>query len=59
MIIMGYLFLFLFETICCDPSSETVQVSGHNVCFYAELTKSILNYHHILLLIYGSGHLIV
>ena len=25
---------------------ETVQMRGHNICFYAELTKIIPNYHH-------------
>ena len=63
------IFLFLFETICCDPSSElsrrdgsdeglphlnhlieTVQMRAHNICFYAELTKIIPNYHQILTL---------
>ena len=29
---------------------ETVQMRGHNICFYAELTKVIPNYHQILLL---------
>ena len=27
---------------------ETVQIRGHNICFYAELTKIIPNYHQIL-----------
>ena len=26
---------------------ETVQMRGHNICFYAELTKIVLNYHQI------------
>ena len=26
---------------------ETVQKRGHNICFYAELTKIIPNYHQI------------
>ena len=30
---------------------ETVQMRGHNICFYAELTKTIPNYHQILPLI--------
>ena len=30
---------------------ETVQMRGHNVCFYAGLTKTIPTYHQILLLI--------
>ena len=30
---------------------ETVQMRGHNICFYAELTKIIPNYHQILPLI--------
>ena len=33
---------------CLD---ETVQTSGHNICFNAELTKIIPNYHQILPLI--------
>ena len=27
---------------------ETVQLRGHNICFYAELTKIIPNYHQRL-----------
>ena len=27
---------------------ESVQMRGHNLCFYAELTKNIPNYHQIL-----------
>ena len=27
---------------------ETVQMRGHNICFYAELTKIIPSYHQIL-----------
>ena len=48
MIIEGYFFLFLIETICCDPSSKpskfviphlhflnkTVQMRGHNICCF-------------------------
>ena len=30
---------------------ETVQMRGHNVCFYEELIKIIPNYHQILHLI--------
>ena len=30
---------------------ETVQMRGHNLCFYAELTKIIHNYHQIAPLI--------
>ena len=26
---------------------KTVQMRGHNICFYAELTKIIPNYHQI------------
>ena len=26
----------------------TVQIRGHNICFYAELTKIIPNYHQVL-----------
>ena len=29
--------------------NETVQMRGHNMWFYAELTKSIPHYHQILL----------
>ena len=28
---------------------ETVQMRGHNICFYAELTEIIPNYHQIFL----------
>ena len=46
------------ETICCDPSSDhlvkMVQIRGHNICFYTELTKMIPNYPHILPLISSS-----
>ena len=30
--------------------NEMVQMRGHNICFYAKLTKSIPNYHQILLI---------
>ena len=33
---------------------ETVQMRGHNIYFYAELTKIVPSYHQILLLIYSS-----
>ena len=33
---------------------ETVQMRGHNICLYAELTKIIPNYHQILPLILSS-----
>ena len=33
---------------------ETVQMMGHNICFYAELTKIIRNY-HLILFIWSSG----
>ena len=32
---------------------ERVQMRGHNLCFYAELTNIISNYHQILPLIYS------
>ena len=55
MIIEGYFFLFLIETICCDPSSELSSRDGSDEgsqhMFYAELIKIITNYHQILLLI--------
>ena len=37
---------------------ETVQMRGHNICFNAELTKIISNYHQILPLIYSSVNVI-
>ena len=51
----GYFLLFLTETICCDSSSEpshvvtphlnclieTVQMRGHYICHYVELTKVV------------------
>ena len=33
---------------------EMVQMRGHSICFYAELTKTILNYHKIRPLISSS-----
>ena len=52
MIIKGYFFSFLIETIYYDPHLncliKTVQMRGHNICFYAELTKIIPNYHLII-----------
>ena len=32
---------------------ETVQMRGHNICFYAELTEITSNYRKILPLIYS------
>ena len=31
--------------------NETIQIRGHNICFYAELTNINPNYHQILPLI--------
>ena len=54
MIIQGKYFLFPTETICCAPQLsrlvEKIQMRAHNICFYAELTKIIPNYHQICLL---------
>ena len=62
-LLLELLFLFLIETIfcdpqlncLCDPSSEPSQQDasdeGPQHVFYAELTKIIPNYHQILLLI--------
>ena len=42
------IFLFLIETICCDPHLiEAVQMRDHNISFYTELTKIIPKYHQI------------
>ena len=53
MIIEGYFFSHLFETPCCDPSSELNHQDGSDErsqhVFYAELTKFIPNYHQRLL----------
>ena len=50
-IVLLLFFLFLIETICCDPSSEPFHQDssdeGHNICFYAGLTKNILHYPQI------------
>ena len=55
MIIEGYFFLFLIETICCDPSSEpSRRIEGSQRMFLTELTKNIHNYHQILPLIYST-----
>ena len=49
------IFLILIETISLTPHlnhlAEMVQMRGHSMCFYAELTKNIPNYHQILPLI--------
>ena len=47
-----FFFLFLIEAIYCDPSSvlnhlKTVQMRGHNICFYAELITITPNYHQV------------
>ena len=36
------------------PYVVTPQLEGHNICFYAEITKIIPNYHQILPLNYSS-----
>ena len=55
MIIEGLFFLFLIETIYCDPSSERSRQDssgeGSQDMFCAELTKIIPNYREILPLI--------
>ena len=52
MIILGYFFLFSFKPYNVTPHlnclEEMVQMRGHNVCFYAEITKIIPNCHKIL-----------
>ena len=52
MIFEVLIFLFLNETICCDPSSEPSRRDGidegHYICFCAEVTEIIPNYHQIL-----------
>ena len=51
MIIEGEFFLSL-ESYVVTPHLnrlvETVQISGHNICFYAELTEITPNYRQIL-----------
>ena len=54
------LFLFIIETICCDPSSELSQQDSsdegsQHICLCI-IKKIILNYHHIHVphLIYSS-----
>ena len=41
-------------TLHLNRLDETVQMMGHNICFYAELTKIIPNYYQILPLIKSS-----
>ena len=38
---------------------ETVQMRGHKVCFYAELTKIIPNYHKYSLLFRALGIIVL
>ena len=49
------IFLISHRNMRCDPHlnrlNEMVQMRGHNVSFYAGLTKIIPNYHQILPLI--------
>ena len=55
MIIEERFFLFLMKlyvvTTHLNRLTETVQMSGHNICFYAKLKKIITSYHQLLLLI--------
>ena len=55
MIINGYFFFFLIETICCDPSSEPSRQDGSDEglqhMFLFTINKNIHNYHQILPLI--------
>ena len=44
----------MFVTPHLNRLIKTVQMSGHNICFHAELTKIIPNYQQILHLIYSS-----
>ena len=50
--------IFLLKPYVVTPHlnrlNETVQMRGHNIRFYAELTKIIPNYHQILPLIKSS-----
>ena len=57
-IIEGYFSCFILKpyvvTPCLNHLDETVQMRGHNICFYAELTKIISDYHPMLPLILSS-----
>ena len=48
LIIEGYFSYFLLKPYVVTPHLnrlvETVQMRGHNICFYAELTKTIPDY---------------
>ena len=61
MIIEGYFFLFLMETICSDPLSELSQQDnsdeGSQHMFYAESTKLIPTCHQILPLSRALGEM--
>ena len=46
-----YFSLKLYVVTPVNCPVKTVQMRGHNICFYAELTKIIPNYHPILHLI--------
>ena len=59
-VIWGIFFSFLTELYVVNPHlnrlDETVQMKCHNICFYAELTKIIPNYHQIIPLILSSDN---
>ena len=52
MIIEGYFSYFSKKPYVMTPHLncliETFQMRSRNICFYAELTKHIPNYHHLL-----------
>ena len=58
MIIKGNFSYFSLKPYVVTPHlnrlDEAVQMRGHNICFYAELTKIIPNYHQTLPLIWSS-----
>ena len=51
-------FLFLIETICCNPSSEPSRQDGSDEgsqhMFLCRIKRIIPNYHQILICIYSS-----
>ena len=54
MIVKGKICLFLHKNLCCGYSLESILMSAHNICFYGELVKFILQLSSDILLIFST-----